>query len=359
MDNDNAMIVCKQSIHFFGSDGNGHWKEVTTLSMPNVFCTMSVALSGKTAVVGVPIDYSGEGRDRVRKASKFVPITSDEGKGTMRGANVGYSVAIDADAIIVGVPSMDCSAQSGRVYVLHRRSSKTDTTISDEDEKGWVQHSQLEPACQSSRGGSRGKHNFGMAIAIRGNTVVGSDGDGSVFVFKFDPTVDSYRQKQGNVVEEQHLSSGGTSFAISGEGGILVGCKNINGKALYYQKQHRGHGRYVMQQERFNDSPSAEQPESKEVTSHQTKTDVSIYGSNSHNQLLIMGATSTENKRSTSGEHNDRIYKRVKHSWEMIAEVGSGSSNDESMFGNSVAISRNQMMVVSSSNVFAYSLLED
>eukprot|EP00970_Alexandrium_tamarense_P010225 scaffold2048_cov204-Alexandrium_tamarense.AAC.46 len=95
MDNDDAMIVCKQSIHFFCSDGNGHWKEVTTLNMPNVFCTMSVALSGKTAVVGVPIDYSGEGRDRVRTGVVFISGSNND------ESMFGNSVAISRNQMMI------------------------------------------------------------------------------------------------------------------------------------------------------------------------------------------------------------------------------------------------------------------
>jgi hypothetical protein len=355
LDVENAVVACKQSIHFFSRE-NERWREVTTVSMNHIYCAMSVSISGNTAVVGVPKDFSGVDKiatgvvyiyekqdDGWREVSKFVPPAYN--KDNFRGANVGYSVDIDNETIVIGSPSRDSILRKGRVFVLKRCKSQC---LSD----GWVQHSTIEmnsTSCDVIN--SQAGKNFGSVVSIRNNVIAASDGEHSVVVFQYNQVLDSYVPVNGSLIDDANIGKRCTSLALTDDGGVLVGCEsNADCGALFYHTKHPGpsSGQYILHQ-----SLNCEEKESEALSSRKAKTcrcAVAVYDQ-PETKIMITGITS-ENKLTSN---QVQIYKRSHESWNRVAVIES-QPDSGTIFGNAVAVSINQVMIASSNNVYAYSL---
>ncbi|KAL7504690.1 hypothetical protein ACHAXN_002281 [Cyclotella atomus] len=349
MDRENAVVVCKQSVHFFEHDKES-WKEINTVSMPHVYCTMSVAISGNTAVVGVPKDSSGV--DKVttgvvyiyekqngqwKEVSKFLPPSNES--DNYRGANVGYAVDIDEDTIVIGAPSKDSITRNGSVFVLKRCQIEYLTD-------GWVQHSQLKMNPLASHG-KAGKDYFGSIVSIRKGVIAVSDGGETVAVFQYKPDVNSYIPKKGSLIDDANKGKSCASLALTSDGGILVGCESraADSGALFYHVNHPGPsaGQYILHQSLGKDDED-------NLKNKNQRCQVSVNGS-SESQIMIMGMTAESNR----AHSKVKIYKRSNECWNQVAAVESNSDYG-TIFGSSLAISKNQIMIASSNNVYAYNL---
>jgi hypothetical protein len=359
MDGENAVIACKQSIHFFSyqaassQENNLKWREVATIHMPHIYCAMSVAVSGNTAVVGVPKDstigavyiYEKQNDDVNnstgvwKEVSKFVPPCTAE--DNYRGANVGYSVDIDGDTIVVGAPSKDSISRKGAVYVLKRCKAQC---LND----GWALHSRLE---RSSYGDcDTRKNNFGSVVSICKNVIATSNGVGPVAVFKYDRNFDLYTETKGSLIDESNQEKHCASLAVTADGGVVVGCKgSTESGALFYHTNHPGPSseQYILHQ-----NPTGEEMTGENSNLKRSQSQVSVC-ERTKETIMIMGAYNTSGKHATADQVH--IYKRSTKSWNKVAVIDN-LSNLGTMFGNSVAVSRNQIMIASSNNVYAYNL---
>lgn len=167
----------------------------------------SVAISGNTAVVGVPHDddkgaISGSASVFVRSGttwSRQQKLVASDGAADAR---FGWSVAIDGDTVVVGAPTDRSSATaSGAAYVFVRSGAS------------WSEEQKLLP------GDPANNDWFGTSVAVSGDTVaIGSPHDddkgestGAVYVFT---------RSGGSWTEEQKLIGGATG---GGSGGDLLG----------------------------------------------------------------------------------------------------------------------------------------
>ncbi len=136
----------------------------------------SVAIDGDTIVVGVPFndddgDSSGSAYVFTKVSgvwSQVAKLTADDGAAN---DEFGYSVAIDGSTIVVGARQDDSSR--GSVYVFTKPQS------------GWTDTEGTDPLTAYDR---RGNDQFGNSVAVDGYTVlvgaVGDDsGKGSAYVF--------------------------------------------------------------------------------------------------------------------------------------------------------------------------------
>jgi hypothetical protein len=344
------VVACKQSVHFFVHE-NESWKEIDTISMPHVYCTMSVAISGNTAAVGVPKDSSGvykvttgavyiyeKQNGKWKEVSKFLPPFDKN--DNYRGANFGYAVDIDEDTIVIGAPSKDSITRKGKVFVLKRCQVKC---LSD----GWVQHSQLEMNPLASSG-KPAKNYFGSMVSIRKGLIAVSDGGETVAVFQYKQGVNSYIPKKGSLIDDANKGKSCASLAITADGGIIVGCESraADSDALFYHVNHPGPsaGQYILHQSiRTEDSED-------HLTKKGLKCQVSVDGRSEH-QVMIIG-TAAESNRAQS---KVKIYQRSNQCWNEVADIESNLDYG-TIFGSSLAISKNQIMIASSNNVFAYNL---
>ena len=354
MEGKSAVVACKESIHFFEwDDSNSLWEEISTIRMSEVYCTMSVAISKNTAVVGVPKASNGATRvasgmvyiyeklnNRWTETSKFVPPFDQN--DSFRGANVGHSVDIDNDTIVIGAPSKDSYSRKGKVYVLKRCKTQC---LSD----GWVQHSQLKMSSlgESNDTGKSGTDNFGSIVSVCNNIIAASDGEETVAVFQYDQDFDSYTPVKGNLFHTNRNNSC-ASLALTNDGGVFVGCESqIDSAALFYHKNHPGptSGQYL-----FHQSIGSEEISDRGRKLKSSKSQITVCGS-SGNEIMLMGITSQNKDISDQVQ----IYKQSNGCWNKIAVIDSHSDYG-TIFGNSVAVSKNHIMIASSNNVYAYYL---
>jgi hypothetical protein len=176
----------------------------------------SVAASGQTVIVGSPfddVDTDGDGADdrfgagsayafrfdgeAWRKQDKVVGIRTESGPEAR--ARLGHSVAIDGDLMVAGAPRENATAiwRAGAAY-LYRRDDNG--TPSDENDDFWRQEARLTASDISS--GSQ----FGVSVAVSGQTVVVGSLAGSAYVFHLDGAAWS---------EEARLTAAADGFGVS------------------------------------------------------------------------------------------------------------------------------------------------
>jgi hypothetical protein len=180
----------------------------------------SVALSGNTAVVGIPLDDwvadvdQGSACVFVRSGTTWTQQAQLDDSGGLAGDWFGASVTIDGDFVIVGAPSDDVGANTnqGSAYVFFR----SGTT--------WYQHNPIRA------GDGAANDNFGYCVALSGDTVVvgaraddvGANVDqGSAYVFK-QASPNWTQQAQLHAPDGAASDYFGTSVALDGNT-ILVG----------------------------------------------------------------------------------------------------------------------------------------
>jgi hypothetical protein len=204
------------------------------------FGLSSVALSGDTALVGVPYDDVGSNGDQ---GSAYVFTGSgttwtQQGKLTASDGEVedwiGYSVALSGDTALVGAGYEDVGANSyqGSVYVFTR----SGTT--------WGQQGQLTAL------DGAGEDYFGFSVALCGDTaVVGAEYDdvgvntdqGSVYVFTRSGTTWS---QQGQLIASDGATYDefGVSVALWGDTVLVgayadaVGANTLQGSAYVFTR---------------------------------------------------------------------------------------------------------------------------
>ncbi len=151
--------------------GAGQWgvvkRLVSTNSVANDQFGSSVSISGDDAVVGVPFSASTAGghpgsayvfERNQSGASQWGIVKRLVSSTPVDGDQFGSSVAIDGDAVIVGVPQADANGiDSGASYLFNRNQNGTNV---------WGQVDRFLPAAVGA------SDNFGSAVAIASNTVV-------------------------------------------------------------------------------------------------------------------------------------------------------------------------------------------
>eukprot|EP00956_Cyclotella_meneghiniana_P021990 scaffold40827_cov88-Cyclotella_meneghiniana.AAC.1 len=193
IDGENAVVTCKQSVHFF-AHRDGRWCEETTVYMRHVYCTMSVAISGNTAVVGVPKDSSG-------------------------------------------------SVATGAVYIYEKKDDNWVECLSD----GWVKHSELEAPLTSCS--DRSKDVLGSVVSISNNMIIASGGK-ETLVVRYNSVLDSFIPMKASF-DDANRSKPFSSLAVTNDEGILLGSQSdADSGAMYYDKTHSGpsSGQYTLRQ---------------------------------------------------------------------------------------------------------------
>jgi hypothetical protein len=197
---------------------------------------ISVAIQGDTIVVGASLDDVGANADQgsayvfVRSGTSWAQQAQLNGAAGAASDRFGISVAIDASTVVVGANDDDvgANANQGSAFVFTRSGV------------AWTQQAQL-----TSTGGAA-SDNFGIDVAIEGDlAVIGADGDdvganadqGSVYTFV--RSAGSWSQQaQLNVFGGLATDALGVSVAISGDT-IVAGANsddvgvNVNQGAAY------------------------------------------------------------------------------------------------------------------------------
>ena len=169
------------SAYVLTRDSNGDWNQVAKLTASdgaeNDNFGISVAVSGDTVVVGASGDATNIGSAYVfvkpvggwADATQTAKLTaSDRGSGD----ELGISVAVDGDTVVVGAPADDSEAGSAYVFV--------------EPLGGWADATQTAKLTASDRGSGV---ELGISVTVDASTIVvgghkydGTDSDGNVVV---------------------------------------------------------------------------------------------------------------------------------------------------------------------------------
>ena len=180
----------------------------------------SVAISGDYAVVGAPGDNTKRGAAYVyhRSGNSWVQEAKLIASDGSNGDAFGFSVAIDGDYIIAGVPI--AAASAGKAYIFKRTGTN------------WAQEQILtEPTPGTS-------HRFGFSVSISGNTVlIGADNStgiaattGTAYTYLRTGAVWAL-QSQLSASDGLALDEFGFSVSLSGDYAVIGAKLDDNGVA--------------------------------------------------------------------------------------------------------------------------------
>ena len=440
---DNAVVTDDSCIHFFSfhhtsnnSNNNtktaktaaiGKWVHSTTVAIENTYC-INVALSStsNTCIVGVPYDKNTKGfltgaayifeKDEVKgtwfQIKKIIPkqevmqvaagavtpnnalITTNANGGEF--ATIGYSVGIDGDTIVVGVPHVGNCKRGGSVYVYKRvqryKWLQKGSLLLPSSTTGIQGIQQGEEEDKDNNGITKKKKNmimiknkkptnkkFGKIVAVKGNIVVVSDhhtqDETCISVFECNastpsssslalpwssplalPSPSSLPSKKWNLLHENLLTDGqcrnfGSTLALTNEGGILVGCNaKVNPtEVLYFCKSADnkygasvgGNGTYQLQQ-----VISISEKSNKRNAATEDISDFKVDGNK-----FILGTSCGGG----GDQHCVYIYELQQdiNQWMLLAKVDDPAIEK---FGNSVALSGGKVLIGAKTNAYSYQL---
>ena len=189
----------------------------------------SVAVDVDTAVIGVPGDDTLQGSAYVFTKvsgvwSQPVMLTAS---GGLADDEFGISVAVDGDTVVVGGDQDG----NGAAYVYIKPASIG----------GWADSTGTETAKLTASGGAA-DDKFGISVAVDGDTVVvggDQDGNGAAYVY-IKPSGSAW----GNATETAKLTASGgaandkfgISVAVGGDTVVVGGDQNGNGAAYVFTK---------------------------------------------------------------------------------------------------------------------------
>ncbi len=291
----------------------------------------SVAISGDTAIVGAPSDNVGGNTDQgsayifTRSGTVWTQQAQLFATGGASFDLFGTSVAVSGDTVIVGAVYDDVGANNdqGSAYVFTR----TGTV--------WTQQTQLTAT------GGAANDSFGNSVGISGDTVIvgayadtvgANNGQGSAYIFTRSGTAWS-QQEQLFAADGASLDMFGNSVAISGDTAVVgaygddVGANNEQGSAYIFTRS----GTVWTQQSQLLATGG--------VGSDFFGISVGISG-----DTAIVGACFDD-----TGANGDQgsayIFTRSETSWSQQAQLlaAGGAAND--LFGVSVGISGDTVIV--------------
>ena len=340
------------------------------------FFGISVAVSGDTAIVGadsgVLNSYPGSAYVFTRSGSGWTQQAKLVATGGTADDRFGVSVAISGDTAIVGAPRVDTGDQ-GTAYVFTRSGSV------------WTQQAQL------SATGDAAKDSFGSSVAISGDTAivgahrVNTSNPGTAYVFTRSGSIWT-RQAQLLAADGTDDDFFGISVAISGDTAVVgaywddVGRKNAQGSAYVFT---RSSGIWTQQTKLLaNDGAAGDRFGDSVAISGETVIVGAVYGGNSNQgsayvftrngsvwtqrtQLLATGGAAEDlfgssvaisgdtavvgalqdDVGTNSNQGSAYVFTRSGSVWTEQAQLAAADGAGTDIFGGSVAISGNNIVV--------------
>jgi hypothetical protein len=206
------------------------WAQQNTLSAADAArgdnAGLSVALSGTTAVVGVPGKNGSTGAAYVFVHSgthwyQQARLTASDG---VAGDQFGFSVALSGDVAVVGAPFKN--TQTGAAYVFVRRGT------------GWHQQARLIAS------GAAGGDWFGSSVALSGSTaLIGApqknNSSGAAYVFVSRGT-GWYQQARLTAGDAAAIENFGSSVALNGSTALVGAPQRHSSSGAAYVFVHSG-----------------------------------------------------------------------------------------------------------------------
>jgi len=287
----------------------------------------SVALSGDTAIVGVPFDFVGENYYQgsayifTRSGSVWTQQAKLTAFDAAAGDEFGVSVALSGDTALVGAVYDDgaAGANQGSAYVFTRSGTL------------WTQQAKLEASDAAVF------DNFGSSVALSGDTaIVGAQfGDGaagadqgSAYVFTRAGTSWTEEVKL-TAADGQYFDLFGWSVAVSGETALVgayladIGTSADQGAAYTFTRSIRGAPEWTLQ--------------AKLATSDDPAHDLLGTAVAFDDNAIIVGASSDDIGANTN-EGSAHIYRWNGAQWVHEAALLASDGAAFDGFGTSVAI---------------------
>ncbi len=288
--------------------------------------SVAVSSDGSTAVIGAPLDGSGDGAAFVftRSGSTW---TQDgpklTGAGELGAGHFGAAVAISADGTIILVGAPADSSGAGAVWAFSRSGS----TVSQ--------------AGAPLRGtGETGAGEFGTAVALStagDAALVGGPGDdaGTGAVWAFGRTGEEWTPQGGKLVSS-HSAAGaqaGSAVAIAAGGGrALVGAPTPDGEGAVYTFTREG--------ESWSEGPALAAPAG-ESSLDRFGASVALSGEGT---TALVGAPGTTVPQLEPHEETEErgvawTYQWNGSGWSLSEELEAERGGEEVYFGEAVALS--------------------
>ena len=325
---DNIFSMDHGYAYVFTRSG-GTWQKEATLTASDGAVGdefgRSVAISGDRAIVGAPADESGTGAAYVfaRTDGTWTEVEKLTASNGIERSRFGVDVAISGDRIVVGANVRDVNGKAavGSAYIFERA------------EAGW---NEVQILTGSENAGS----SFGYAVDISGDDIIiGALGDdnsggsraGSAYVFERTGTSwTQTAQLTASVTQEPHYF--GSDVAIDGDY-VIVGApqdRDATSGSGYATVFKRTDGLWGIETNLMPDAP-----ETRGSFGHS----VAISGAD-----VLVGAPfdAGENEANTSRVH---VYARSGAGWEEVATLGPADEGSRDLFGSSVAISDDAVVV--------------
>jgi hypothetical protein len=283
----------------------------------------SVAIHGATIVVGAPGEVTGtrspstgsayvfEGPWRNRRCQQKL-VASDY----QDGASFGRSVAVWEDTIAVGAEHEDVPGV--------RNAGSVDVFVRTDDL--WVPQQRLIPSDPGV------ENHYGHALAMRGDTlVVGTWGCNKVYIFKRTGTTWTELQKLhkpppegGNFGVSVALSD--TTLVVGSESSDLAGYSRA-GAAFVFEERD---GSWEQTQELTASDPEADD---------RFGSSVAVF-----DDTIVVGAARDDHGSSVDSG-SAYVFERSEDRWVESQKLISGTPATQQLFGSSVCVCRNNMMV--------------
>jgi hypothetical protein len=303
----------------------------------------SVAISGEIIVVGAPFDDGAAGLDQgsayvfVRNGGVWSQQQKLEASDAAAHDQFGYSVAISGETVVVGAPTDDAAGENqGSAYVFVRSGVV------------WSEQQKLEASDATA------DDFFADSVAISGDTVVvGAHGDdgaagfdqGSAYVFVRSGGIWSEQQKL-EASDAAALDSFGDSVAISGET-IVVGAPFDDGAA----GENQGSA-YVFVRSGGVWSEQQKLEASDAAYFNIVGLSVAISG-----ETVVVGAVESGSQGTFQG--SAYVFVRTDGVWSEQQRLKPSDAEESAVFGHSVAINGETVVVGAPGNSGVYVYVAD
>jgi len=322
-------------VQFFAT-GNSTFELVARIKID--FWPESVALDGDTAViVSGRFELVHGGFESLGSGDVYVYERDQNGSWSQTaqfrpdslGTGHGFPVVIDGDIIVLGVGQrltylsndvalpMPEDRLSGYVYVYRRNGT------------AWIEEAKLTPPSNTAANFSSGYVSVrGTSIAV-GEYYYGSEDEGAVFVYEFNPSSNSWNSVGDPLVNSDCGTYFGSIVTFTNDKGMLVKCGPYGSGAntiYYYEKEGMGHD-YILQQ------------------TFRYKNNVRF--------IDVDGEAMALTEYRSVGSFVIHFFVQKNNAWEEVATIEESTLDDVS-FGwhRHIALSGNSTMITSSENVY-------
>mmetsp|Transcript_22626 Transcript_22626/g.47677 ORF Transcript_22626/g.47677 Transcript_22626/m.47677 type:complete len:832 (-) Transcript_22626:667-3162(-) len=320
----NIIVIGVNNTLHFREYNDGSFDKETLLEFDHSIA--AVAISGNTAVVGIPSENDSVGaayiyeKDGQGLWNQIVHIIPDE---LLPNAQFGSFLDIDGNVIVISTNGGQGNAHIPQLSFIYRRA-----------ETGLVYEATLDQS--------------GESVSIQGNTIVlGYKSQKKVFVYKMEPSWIEESQIDTGVhstLSERDCDGGyGSSLALTDNGNeLFVGCSKENSDTgqIYYYRQDHG-GEYIMLQtiQAWDGTKNDDLGDTNQIA-------VGHVG----NGTSYMAAGTYRVKNGSV-----YIFKKIDSGqWSEVARVDALAKTKH--FGDRIAMSGERLIVSSGHNAFLYTL---